>query len=205
MYITIGILLTFIIMLPLSKNSSMYLKGKQGEKQVLKQLKKLPKDYYIINNILVKTSWGTSQIDHIVICSYGIFVIETKNYEGVIRGNTEDKYWIQKIRGKEFSFYNPLWQNGSHIRAIKSLFTANYYVPYYSIIAFSKRGKLRIRKQDNIIYINKLRKVIIKKSESAYLNASQVENIYNILKRENSNNIIRKRNHSKYVKHRQSI
>lgn len=207
MYIAIGILILMplIIVLFLSKNRSIYLKGRQGEKQVLKQLKTLPKEYYTINNILVKTSWGTSQIDHIVICPYGIFVIETKNYEGIVRVNKDEKYWIQKIGRKEFNFYNPLWQNGSHIRAIKSLLGINYYISYYSVIAFSKRGKLKSVRQDNIIYINKLKKVIIKKSQNACLNASQVENIYNILKTQNSNNIIRKRNHSKYVSYRQSL
>lgn len=55
--------------------------GKAGEFWVKKELKKLPKDYFIINDVMVKTSDNkTHQIDHIIVSKYGIFVIETKQY-----------------------------------------------------------------------------------------------------------------------------
>ena len=55
--------------------------GKAGEFWVKRELKQLPKDYFIINDLMVKTSDNkTHQIDHIIVSKYGIFVIETKQY-----------------------------------------------------------------------------------------------------------------------------
>lgn len=55
--------------------------GKAGEYWVKRELKKLPNDYFIINDVMVKTSDNkTHQIDHIIVSKYGIFVIETKQY-----------------------------------------------------------------------------------------------------------------------------
>ena len=49
-----------------------------GELWTKKDLKKLPKEYKILNNIMIKVNNSTHQIDHIVVSKYGIFVIETK-------------------------------------------------------------------------------------------------------------------------------
>ena len=62
-------------------------KGELGEYKIDIQLEQLPKDYLYISDLLVKNPQaksGYSQIDHVVITTYGIFVIETKNYQGII-------------------------------------------------------------------------------------------------------------------------
>jgi len=59
-------------------------------------LKRLPgKDFKVFNDVLLSTRYGSTQIDHIVISIYGIFVIETKNYRGWIHGNEKSEYWTQ--------------------------------------------------------------------------------------------------------------
>ena len=60
-------------------------KGFIGEKTVASELDRLPsEEYRILNDVLISFGSGSSQIDHIVISIYGIFVIETKNYKGWI-------------------------------------------------------------------------------------------------------------------------
>ena len=55
--------------------------GKAGEYHVKNELKKLPKKkYLILNDVMVEHSNVTYQIDHIVVSEFGIFVIETKQY-----------------------------------------------------------------------------------------------------------------------------
>ncbi len=62
-------------------------RGFMGEFWVRNELNKLPKSKYIIlNDIMIQDDKGTHQIDHIVLSNYGIFVIEMKNYYGMIRG-----------------------------------------------------------------------------------------------------------------------
>ena len=82
----IGILFVIVIVLIVvyRLNSPKY-KGAIGESRVARQLDKLKdEEYKVFNDVLIRTGRGSSQIDHIVISIYGIFVIETKNYSGWI-------------------------------------------------------------------------------------------------------------------------
>lgn len=54
----------------------------------------LPKEHYtLIKNITLPTDDGTTQIDHILVSEFGLFVIETKNMKGWIFGNANQKLW----------------------------------------------------------------------------------------------------------------
>ena len=46
----------------------------------------------------------SSQIDHILLNSHGIFVIETKNYKGVVYGSEGKNYWRQYLKNKSEIF-----------------------------------------------------------------------------------------------------
>lgn len=39
-------------------------------------------EYIVLHDLLLPYKDGTTQIDHVIISPYGIFVIETKNYTG---------------------------------------------------------------------------------------------------------------------------
>src|SRR5512142_2488934 len=67
--------------------------------------------YQRLDNVIVPSSNGTTQIDHVIISKYGIFVIETKNMHGWIFGNTNDDRWTESIFGTKHQFQNPLRQN----------------------------------------------------------------------------------------------
>jgi len=38
--------------------------------------------YHLFKNVTLPTEDGTTQIDHVIVSRYGIFVIETKNMKG---------------------------------------------------------------------------------------------------------------------------
>ena len=87
-------------------------KGKVGEKRVASILKKLPDDSYkVINDLLLSSNGYSTQIDHIIISIYGIFVIETKFYQGWIYGGENSEYWTQNIYGNKYQLRNPIHQN----------------------------------------------------------------------------------------------
>jgi len=120
-------------------------RGKLGEYSVSRRLKKLPKEEFIVlNDITIKEGGRTSQIDHIVVSNYGIFVIETKNYQGLIYGGEDAQYWTQNIFGHKFKMYNPIKQNEGHIRALKRMTAEIGDLPFISIIAFSKRANISV-------------------------------------------------------------
>ena len=97
-------------------------KGRIGEVFVsVAALKRLdPKVYRVFNDLVLPRpdGKGTTQIDHVVVSPFGIFVIETKNYEGWIFGDENSRQWTQVIYGKKSRFQNPLHQNALHVRAL---------------------------------------------------------------------------------------
>lgn len=60
----------------------------------------------------------STQIDHVVVSPYGVFVIETKNHKGFIVGDPNGKVWTQILNKGKFTFYNPVTQNMGHIREL---------------------------------------------------------------------------------------
>lgn len=84
----------------------------------------LPKDtYHLIKNVTLSTEEGdkagTTQIDHIIVSRFGIFVVETKNMKGWIFGSEKQKTWTQKIFKHSQKFQNPLHQNYKHTKTLE--------------------------------------------------------------------------------------
>lgn len=92
--------------------------------------------YKKFHNVTVLLSNNkTSQIDHVVVCRYGIFVIETKNYKGLVTINEKTGYWTQDFKHNSYRFYSPIRQNEGHIRAMRYLLKNKDY-PYFNIVSF---------------------------------------------------------------------
>ncbi|TCB67903.1 nuclease-related domain-containing protein [Acinetobacter sp. ANC 4178] len=117
------ILLLFIV-IGIIKAFKPYLKGKMGEFAVAAHAKLyLDQDRYTLLNdcTLPDEQNQTTQIDHILLSPFGIFVIETKNYKGWIFGSQHQKMWTQKIYKKSFKFQNPLHQNYKHQKVLEAV------------------------------------------------------------------------------------
>ena len=122
-------------------------KGKIGEIVSAKFLNKLDKDKYrVLNDIKIDNPSNhtkTSQIDHLVVSKYGIFVVETKAYKGKIYGKEYSRNWTQYLGSKKYEFMNPILQNYGHIKAIEAILEEAYpNMKYFSIIAFSPEANL---------------------------------------------------------------
>lgn len=76
--------------------------------------------YHRIHNVTLPTPDGTTQIDHIFVSQYGIFVVETKNMKGWIFGGEHQSQWTQTIYKRSFKFQNPLLQNYKHVKALEA-------------------------------------------------------------------------------------
>ncbi|WP_047985476.1 nuclease-related domain-containing protein [Ornithinibacillus californiensis] len=119
-------------------------KGEIGEYKIDIQLSQLPQEYKYLNDLLIenpKSASGYSQVDHVVISPYGIFVIETKNYQGTIYGGKDRKTWL--VNGK-FKMLSPLVQNYGHIEALKGYIDQRYHDKFISLVSFTKRCTLKI-------------------------------------------------------------
>jgi len=96
-FLTTNFILIYLSIIPLFiggfffKTYLNYSVGLEGEHTTIEALQKLPDSYYLINDVNLPNGYGN--IDHIVLGSNGIFIIETKNFEGQIR--CEGDTWYQ--------------------------------------------------------------------------------------------------------------
>ena len=91
-------------------------KGNVGELILSSILGSLPAYYHVLDNILLKTKKGSTQIDHVIVSPFGIFVVETKNYKGMMFGDMQGMVWTQVLpRRGHFRVYNPVRQNQGHL------------------------------------------------------------------------------------------
>lgn len=190
-FIAIGIILYIFLKVNYPK-----LRGFYGEKYVKEELKKLSSDKYIIlNDILIKDSNGTHQIDHIVITENEIFVIEMKNYYGLIVGNQYYEKWFQYLGKYKNKFYNPLRQNYGHIKALSKLLDLEekYFV---SIICFSNQSKLKVSTNEIVINLRDLFNTIYK-YESNKLNILDKDKYKSIIE---TSNIVDKKIRKEHIK-----
>lgn len=80
-----------------------------------------PPNYHLLNHITLRLKDGTTQIDHILVSRFGVFVIETKDYKGWIFAGAKDRYWTQVLYHAKFRFQNPIRQNYRHVSAVRDL------------------------------------------------------------------------------------
>jgi len=139
------------------------IKGSLGEKQVSRILKSLDPDHYILLNDLYipRENGTTTQIDHVLISDKGLFVIETKNYDGWIFGSQNSKYWTQVIYKRKEKFYNPIWQNSGHIKELRRFLGSRYQdIPIYSIIVFGRQATLKFKEPFHNVKVIKSRELL---------------------------------------------
>ena len=178
------LIITFIIIIKILQFRSPGEIGSAGEHKVNHCLRSLGPEYLLLNDILIQNSDGsTSQIDHLVISEYGLFVIETKNYTGWIFGNEKAEKWKQVIYNDTYYFRNPIKQNWSHIYALKAILKDYHKIHYYPIVVFSGDAELmNINSSVPVIYKNSLKDLIEYYSTEKCLSTSEVQQIKNNLK-----------------------
>lgn len=178
------------------------IKGIIGEKTISAILNLLEKsDYKIINNVLLRNGEVSTQIDHVVISSFGIFVIETKNYKGWIIGYENSEYWTQVIYKYKKKFYNPIRQNSGHIRALKSCLKEFPDLQYKSIIVFSTKAEIKIDTKIDVINVYGLIRTI-KNSSTVNLSETDKDNIFQKINAANLIDSLSRREHVNSIKRR---
>jgi len=116
---------------------------------VAAKLKLDKNQYHLIKNVTLPTEGGTTQIDHIIVSEYGIFVVETKNLKGWIFGDEKQKFWTQKIYKHTNKFQNPLHQNYKHIKTIQN--TLNIEPEkIFSVIVFTGESTFKTKMPENV-------------------------------------------------------
>jgi len=137
---------------------------------------KLPADQYIpIHNVTLPTAVGTTQIDHIFVSEFGVFVVETKNMKGRIFGGENRAQWTQQILKLKNKFQNPLRQNYKHVKTLESVLG----IPpeaIISVIAFTGESIFKTKMPKNVTHgIGYVR--YIKSYQTPILSEEQVHSV----------------------------
>ncbi len=142
-------LIPLLILVAIFKSS--WFKGILGEFVVNISTKWLldKNEYHLIKNVMLPTEEGTTQIDHIIISIYGIFVVETKNMKGWIFGNASQRFWTQKIYKHSNKFQNPLHQNCKHVKTLEQLLELKDN-QVYSLVVFVGDSTFKTEMPENV-------------------------------------------------------
>lgn len=141
---------------------SAWFKGVLGEWQVNLLINYFldKNDYHLIKNVTLPTlidgkEQGTTQIDHIIVSKYGIFVVETKNMKGWIFGSVNQKQWTQQIFKHKSKFQNPLHQNYKHVKTLEALLPIESNIKsdcVFSVIIFIGASTFKTKMPENVTF-----------------------------------------------------
>lgn len=114
-------------------------------------------DAFLLNNLYFQTDYGLTQIDHILICRQGVYIIETKSHNGHI--TVHERNWTQEWRGKNISFHNPTKQNRIHLKALKRVLATDEKFSRYrigTVVVFTSKNVTFSENIRGVIRLNKL-------------------------------------------------
>ncbi len=142
-----------VLLIIISFLKSPFMKGAIGEALVnLAAALFLDKNIYrLFKNVTLPTEDGTTQVDHVIVSPYGIFVIETKNLKGWIFGNAQQKMWTQQIYKHKSQFQNPLHQNYKHTQTLQSALEIEPS-KLFSLVVFIGDSEFKTPMPENVVF-----------------------------------------------------
>ena len=193
--ICIGTLITIVIIISDRKKSKKYRKkhktpkqkGIEGENVISNIIQYAPMYKKIVRNAYIDMNENKkTEIDIIAISTKGIYVIESKNYEGWILGDEKSNQWCQNIYNKKSYFYNPIKQNQTHIKSINKILQLDEKM-YESLIIFNKSEIKKMFVSSSRTYVMNIQKFRFYMSQQDKLQdkitKEEVDRIYNILQK----------------------
>ena len=167
-----------------------------GEHWACASLDKLDKNKYIVlNDIMILINGKTYQIDHVVLSKYGIFVIETKQYNGYITGDKYDNKWVRHLKDNKKVYYtNPIRQNYGHVKAISELLEISEDKVFNIVCITSKNVKLNVKHDGELT-----RGYDINEKIMSYSNEI-IDNVFELKDKIAVNNIVDKDKRKEHIK-----
>ncbi len=126
---------------PLQKLLNYENKGQYGEFLIEYALGKNNISGYrkILRNVYIPYKEHTAEIDVLMIHEKGIFVFESKNFNGSIFGGIDQLKWTQRLSYRITNqFYNPVKQNFNHCKALGKFLKIDHK-NIFSYIVFSDK------------------------------------------------------------------
>lgn len=155
--------------------------------------------YRRFHNVIIPGKSGTTQIDHILVSVYGIFIVETKNKTGWIFGSADQAKWTQTLHKRKYSFQNPLRQTYRQKKVLAEYLNINES-NIHTVVYFVGDCKFKTPMPANVMksglkrYITQYRKLI--------LSPEEVKRIILMLERHVAESSITRRDHVRSLRTR---
>lgn len=198
-FLILALIVSLIISAVILRKSlrSSTFKGNAGEQRVAVALSCIPGGKSI-HNLMLTIDGNSHQIDHVLIHPHGIFVIETKNFSGMVLGNENAARWTQVLaNGKEKrSFQNPIKQNNGHIYALSKALSSIGNFRLKGIVVFAGSADIsRIQTSDAFVTTPRGCIRFIEATTVQNLTQEECEKIYDHLKNLKANNKVTEEEH----------
>ncbi len=173
------IIITCLIIIITYKLFGAKIIGWFGELWTKQSLDRLPKDkYIIINDVFIETNGFTHQIDHVIVSRYGIFSVETKQYNGFITGNKYDKNWIRHAGKNKYYYTNPIRQNYGHVKALSELLGIDE-TKIFNVVCIPSRAILKIEHDGELVRYDTIVDKVLSYKEEIINNVDEIVKIIN--------------------------
>lgn len=178
--------------------------GQYGEDKVSNVINEFSSKGVLINNILIKNNGYRTQIDHVFVANNrNLYVIETKNYSGIIRGDEDETYWTQFLGNKQYKMYNPIMQNNNHLKSLDELLKREGLRNYnlHNVVVFAGHNATIYVDciNDNVHELDGLRDIIKNLNVSNYNKRDAFDIVKAIKDNDLSSNEYEVKEHIKYV------
>jgi len=158
--------------------------------------------YRSLHNLTLPVHDGTTQIDHLIVSRFGVFVIETKNLTGWIFGDERSRNWTQSVYGNNYQFLNPLRQNYKHLKAVENLLGFGSKC-LHSVVVFVGSSRFQTAMPPNVLKRGELVPYIRSKTE-VVLSDDQVDDAIQRLKASAISGFGARRQHMKSLRENES-
>jgi hypothetical protein len=177
------------------------LKGWLGEKKATFRmwLSLNQNTYQRFHNVIIPTKNGTTQIDHVLVSPFGLFIVETKNRKGWIFGSEDQATWTQSLYGKNYPFQNPLRQAYRQQKSLCEFLRVNESA-VHTIVYFVGDCRFKSPLPANVIR-SRLRRCI-KRYNSRVLSPEQIDRVVRKLERHLVESTLTRRDHLRSLRQR---
>ena len=181
----------------------MSLRGWFGEKKTTFNMwLSLNKEVYRrFHDVIIPSKNGTTQIDHLLVSPYGLFIVETKNKKGWIFGSGDQPKWTQSIYGKKYSFQNPLRQTFRQKKVLSEYIELDESI-IQTVVFFVGDCKFKTRLPDNVL--NSRLGKYIKQFKDPIVTPLEIERIVGKLERHVSESSLTTKDHIRSLRERHS-
>ena len=124
-----ALLAVFVAMLLIRHMRQHRLAG--NPKIVNKHLDTLGGDYTVLSDVVVSADLGMNDVSHVLISTYGVFVLTIKTEAGKVFGREKDREWYIK----RDILYNPSWENRKHVNALEKVTGPAWFIP---VVVFTR-------------------------------------------------------------------